>query len=822
MDKKYLMVGWKVATLEPNVASVRYRVLLPILALEQHDIQSRLFSDGKLENLKGLDVLVIAKSFTPEDICLAQEAKSLGIPVVYDLCDNVFIASYRKIAGYAVDVIFRSIADNVVLITATTESLAEVIRRHLNSSVPVHVVPDGIDTEPLIEAGLRRLSAVCNSASKHHGKFSSKLMRELSLLRTYTPFGIMRRLVWHGRKYLYWRYWANKAYVRFDALRNRWYARQLNAQFIAVNETVSENYPMSVNLSGDLTDSTSSNEKVHQILWFGNHGGTHARFGMLDLLEISEALESIASEYNVELVVLSNNLDKYNQHILPLAIPSRYVQWTREAMKPHLREADVVVVPNTLDDFSICKSSNRTVLSLFHGVPVVATYTSALAPLSECIELDDFERGLKRYFSNPEHVRDHVERGRKLVTELYGQDAIGNYWRDILKLAINTPSKISDKSAMLIVVLNLPQDLDLAIPILQAAQNRGLLVEVWCSLTLLNESLRVKAALDDLDILWRVLQDKIGKNKAVSSSQVVRLLGKSKGLLVMSESNLPPHKFTHQIIKIAKKRGVVTSVVQHGYENIGLSYSDKSQSISKINFAAERVYIWGPLYTLHPNIPSGTRIKCFPVGSTKPANAEPVAIPSLQSCKTVVGIFENLHWDRYSNDYCKFFLDGIQQLADSFPHITFLVKPHHAGLWITHRYDGTIPSASNLVIADPTDPVWEPYTATQLLGCMNAVITSPSTVALDAARAGIPVAVVTHNMDIECYKPLYNIKNSEQWLALIESINDPQQRAGLVQLGEKFVREVVIPGDASEIILDDIYARIKVRKKNMLRQRQSQ
>ena len=813
-NERHLAVGWKVSSLSPSIASVRYRALLPMLALEDRGVQCRLFSDGNLNNLRGLDVLVIVKSFTADDICLAQEAQARGIPVVFDLCDNIFIDGYGKADGHP-GAVFLSIANYATAIVTTTEPLADEIRRHVGSSVPVYIVPDGIETEPLIEAGRRRLIVarpyvLISWLRKLTGQ-AYKLIRKLKMLRTASFTGLMRRLAGRCRKFLHWRYWAKKAYRRYDALRSRWHGRPMSTQTIAPNEISA---PTRRTIPADAVFESRGaipvGGRVRRILWFGNHGAPHARFGMLDLLEIREALEGIATEFPVELVVISNNPEKYRHYILPLAIPSRYVEWAVGAMAQHLRAADVVVIPNTRDPFSICKSANRSVLALLHGTPVVATRIPALMPLSECCELDDFQSGLRRYLIDTEYARRHVDRGQKLIAELYGQPTIGAAWLNILEMAIKAPRRSQEESGEFIIALNLIQDLDLAVPVLQAAQQRSLAVEAWCSQTLFVKSPRVKTTLDVLGIRPLILPEQLDK------LQIANLFRKAKALLTVSETNLGPHRFTHHLTKVARKAGIVTGTMQHGFENIGLTYSDDLHAIDKINFAAERIYTWGPLQTLHPDIPSQSRVKCFPVGCPKPADSIPANLTGLLPAEgIIVGIFENLHWHRYSDDYRRFFLDGVQRLATAFPHITFLVKPHHAGVWLTGRHTGDKPDAPNLIIADPQDPAWEPFTATQLLGHLHAVITSPSTVALDAARIGLPVAVVAHTLNCDNYTPLFSIRTEDEWLGFIDAANAPPTRAGLIESGQKFVNRVLMSGDAAELIVDDMVARIHTRAKRV-------
>jgi hypothetical protein len=173
----------------------------------------------------------------------------------------------------------------------------------------------------------------------------------------------------------------------------------------------------------------------------------------------------------------------------------------------------------------------------------------------------------------------------------------------------------------------------------------------------------------------------------------------------------------------------------------------------------------------------------------------------------VVGVFEYLHWHRYDDDYRAFFIAGVQRLAEAFPEITFLVKPHHAGMWLTSRFSGTAPAAANLVIADPAAPPWESHTAPSLLGRMMAVITTPSTVALDAARRHLPTAVVAKSLVLSNYAPLPMIVGDEDWAVFVDSARAPATRGSFVQAAKDYVARVILPGDAPARILDNLLNR---------------
>ena len=100
----------------------------------------------------------------------------------------------------------------------------------------------------------------------------------------------------------------------------------------------------------------------------------------------------------------------------------------------NISESDVTIIPNSKCDFSICKSANRAILSLSLGVPVVATKTPALDDFNDCIILDDWERGLKAYFSNEQLVNSHLKKAQSMISSNYSGEAIGNNWSNLIHI----------------------------------------------------------------------------------------------------------------------------------------------------------------------------------------------------------------------------------------------------------------------------------------------------------------------------------------------------------------------------------------------------
>lgn len=770
-----MLVGWKVNSLAANMASVRYRALLPAAALEPAGVRSRVFSDGAEAHLDGLDVLVIVKSFTPDDLRLAHAARARGIRVIFDLCDNVFIEGYAgRGPGLSVAEVFVSIAGHAHCVVTTTQPLAEVVRARL-PCVPVVVIADGIESSALA-AGM------------------SKVLRDAKALEQVQAARILRQRVGNAlRRVRSEGVGVIPSLVGAAARRVRHRIHARIAPPMAVVESIPEQPGRQPGLQPD--------PQRQRIVWFGNHGAAHGRFGMVDILEYRPALEALARERQVELVVISNNRARFDELIRPLAIPTRYVAWGPGVVERWLRDAAAVIVPNTLDAFSICKSANRTVLALASGVPVVATMTPALHPLADFIHTGDPLTALRSVLVEPQRARAQALDGSRRAEALFGTNAIQAQWLRLLTDLLQAPQPEAGvlPQPFLAVVLHLVQDLDLALPILKEARSTGLSAEAWCSAKAFGQSPRVVASLQREAIPFRLLPEGDAQLKAFTFAASTRVL------LTVAETSMGPHRVPRLLSEAAARQGLFVATLQHGFENVGLTYEDAIAAIDRVTIAAQRIYTWGPAHTLHPKVSASVRARCVPVGCPKEAKVPPADLQGrIPAGRPVVGIFENLHWHRYSDAYRGSFLQAVDTLARTYPQVFFLVKPHHAGVWLSQRYEGERPNAGNLLIADPQAPEWEHYTAGALLPHLCAVITTPSTVALDAARMKLPVAVVASGLDLDNYRPLPLLAGVQDWLDFVRDALEAQRREPLREQAARFVDRVLVPGNAARRIVQDL------------------
>lgn len=358
----------------------------------------------------------------------------------------------------------------------------------------------------------------------------------------------------------------------------------------------------------------------------------------------------------------------------------------------------------------------------------------------------------------------------------------------------------------LLILINLIQDLDILLPLAVAFKGiSDIKLEVLVVENFGKQSPRIERLLRQAEIT-----PKLVKQSVIMAGRKPSLNG-VKVLITASESNHAAHRTAYELALRANKSDVFTYTFQHGFENIGLTYSDDEMPIDLIRFASRKIFIWGGLETLHDEVLAATREKCIPVGCPKYVTPPDENLPFTHTRSKLIAIFENLHWSRYSDSYRANFLSGLYQISYHFPSITFLVKPHHAGQWLTGkqdsklpRYQGELPKVDNLVIADPTDPRWEGYTAPALLNIADATITTPSTVALDAGRLGCPVAIVGDELDLSKYYPLAVLKKVDDWLDWISKLETVQGYTELKQLSETFVKNQIVPGDAISRIVAEV------------------
>ena len=449
-------------------------------------------------------------------------------------------------------------------------------------------------------------------------------------------------------------------------------------------------------------------------------------------------------------------------------------------------ESVLCVFPNAVPDDPRPGQWART--ALFAGAPVIAASHPSLDGLAHLCVLDDFERGLQLYSLFPaERLKAAAIAQAELSPRLEPQ-VVAREWVS-LAAALARAKPRPPGARTLLALIDIHQDLDVLLPVLLALKARGeVKLQLVLSEYLLAESPRIAAALAK-----HGLEFVAHPREAMREGSAPPLAG-VHGVLSGADTNTRAHKAGHTLAGRARALGLPSFTLQHGLENIGLTYKDHLHG-EEIRFASDTVFTWGAPEGLASWVPAETRAKVVPVGSPK-APPAPAAAPPLRlgQWERTIGVFENLHWHRFSDLYLERCLEDLAAAALARPDTLFLIKPHHAGRWLSRRPERLKPFP-NLLVIDPTDSAWEPHTAPALMAKVERVLTTPSTVALDAARTGRPVAVLGYDLELPLYQPLPIVRRLED----LDGFLDAPLAEALLR-NEAFVERTILPGRADHRI----------------------
>lgn len=703
------MIIFYVTSLDLKVASVRYRALLPALYLNRLGIDARVYS-GKLSPriVRAASCIVMVKAFNARAVRVCTYANYYGVPVVIDLCDDIFGSGYGSLHDKDIKrYYFKCIAGIATSVVTTTEVLAAKIRRHVPSGMMVHIIPDMVENRE----DFAELSSRPSFIAKTH-KRPGRLWKEV------------RRSLW-------------------NILRR--------ARLFVLEPREKKSPPESPPLPS---------EKI--ILWFGNHGTAYSDAGMTQLLWLAADIAALAKEFPLRLVVVSNNKEKFERFIKPLPFTTEYVAWTPRTTYQQLQRADVCVVPFGHDSFSQAKSPNRIILALSLGTPVVCTDLPSLGPLRDSVQIESWYSSLKTYFSRPDIATEHLAKAQDIIREHFSGAVISRKWSEIVNLA-RKRSKVRSIRPRLLCFIQIIQDLDLLAPIIKGASEYfdvtvGILVDIALTAPRIIEAVGRQG----------------NRTFFVHESELDTIDPKDPRLacdllITASESSAPPHRPARLLVESAKRANVPTFTLQHGVENIGLTYRDEHYD-ETVRFESDYVFTWTTLANLPDWVLPQTRQKIIPVGCPKITIDAASLVDFPLFGRSFIAVFENLHWSRYSNDFRAKFLGDLVASAKAFPETLFVLKPHHAGQWFTTRRKIDCVLPGNVVVIDPKSPEWLPYTADAFLACAAGAITTPSTTAFDATRYDKPVAIVSYDMDAEAYAPLPLLKKTADWLNFVQAI----------------------------------------------------
>ena len=414
-----------------------------------------------------------------------------------------------------------------------------------------------------------------------------------------------------------------------------------------------------------------------------------------------------------------------------------------------------------------------------------------------------------------QHLAEAIAKGIVTRDDIEIGVEAGYVHRDLLRFVGRTMAPVTKGAALakppaplppvpskqtVLFFLQLITDTDLLVPLLVEARRR--------------EGVDTRLVVDDA-ILAKVptLADQLHRRGLMFYRTNVKEMQAGRGpslqgithVVTATEATAGPHLAAHTLVKLAQRHGIPCITLQHGFENVGLTWFDHVHTPANTAFRSDRILTWGNT-KLHPEAHVVTRSRCMPVGCFKeliPARGRlqrPAARPRF------VAVLENLHWHRFDNAYRQRFLADLEQAVRATPDTTWFVRPHPAGRYLTTHFRGDLPRADNLIIADPKAEQWQGWHGPELFAISDLVVTTPSTVALDVARCGVPVVVVGYDEDVAPSAPLPLILEARDWQRFAAQAGNASEREQLVASGRQFVERVSLPGDAAARALDAVLA----------------
>jgi len=359
------------------------------------------------------------------------------------------------------------------------------------------------------------------------------------------------------------------------------------------------------------------------------------------------------------------------------------------------------------------------------------------------------------------------------------------------------PPASRQQPLIFVLLISRPQDIDLLIDIYcQSLKHPEIEVFFWATKRALTHFPATKKLLNEkgIQIVFTVTHGNL-------IAAIFKLL-KIAALLNTVESTVASHKVPYIITRIANACNVHTYTMQHGFENVGLTYQDPELG-PNVHFAARNVLTWGPVDQLPGVVATDTRRKCLAVGCPKIHLANLEETRHQVSESPFIAVFEGLHVDRFDDRYMQLFFADLQQMADTFTELHFILKPHPGIIQRSKTHAGFLHSMNNIEVLDPARTDIIQWSTPTLLANALAVVTTPSTIALDAAMAAAPVAVIRYGQDIPYYayyEPLPLLDNARDWHDFLEAVQT--KRAQLKKTSQSFLKRVSLPGNAAEHILN--------------------
>ena len=168
------------------------------------------------------------------------------------------------------------------------------------------------------------------------------------------------------------------------------------------------------------------------LVWFGSHGNHFSPGGMSDVLPLRPILERVDKSHPISLTIISNQRKKFDSYFQNWQIPTHYLEWDRVTFITALKMHEISIIPSIDNAFTRCKSSNRLVLSIHHGLSVVADAIPSYEAYADVAHIGGWERNILSLLNDVDGRRLKVARCQRTVLIRNGISRIADLWDQLL------------------------------------------------------------------------------------------------------------------------------------------------------------------------------------------------------------------------------------------------------------------------------------------------------------------------------------------------------------------------------------------------------
>ena len=178
-------------------------------------------------------------------------------------------------------------------------------------------------------------------------------------------------------------------------------------------------------------------KQERRFIWFGNRGSLNAPVGMRDLKIVVKNLEKLNLKESISLTVLSNDKPLFNSLFRECKFNTFYTTWNKWFFSKFLLLHSIALIPININPFTICKTNNRVISSIYHNLAVCATCIPSYKQIIDCIDdIDDWDTYLNKYIT-PNACSLQISRAKNIINENFSVDVIGAKWKKLIMEKLN-------------------------------------------------------------------------------------------------------------------------------------------------------------------------------------------------------------------------------------------------------------------------------------------------------------------------------------------------------------------------------------------------